>query len=1032
MASFFRVCAALVAGCVLLVSAAAQETFPANGTVDKRSVRTALLHATVHVTATEVLRDATVLIEDGRIAAVGPHGTVALPEPVVRIDLKGYHLYPAFVDVQSSFGQPAVAPAESGRRGQQELSDKKGAYGWNEAIRPEIQAAAEFHPSTEDAAALRKAGIGAVLTHVPDGIARGTGALVSTAAVPVHEALLKPAAAAHFSFRKGSSSQDYPSSLMGAIALLHQTFLDAEWHAAHAADPARPANLSLEAFAAARELPRFIAVDGWQDVLRAGALCRQVGGRPFVAVGGLDHYQRIAEVKAAGVACVVPLNFPAAFDVSDPYLARLIGLDELKHWELAPENPARLEAAGVPFALTAAGLSKPEDLRGAVREAMRHGLSDRAALEALTEVPARLAGVEEAVGSLRAGRWANLIVTDGPVFGEGTTWFECWVQGRAQVLVDRTAPDVRGGYDVVIEGRTVRLEVTGTAVAPKARLRLEATAAAGDSARRVAVTLRPEGRTVGLQFEGDSLGLPGTVRMTGEVWMDSRIWEGTAQLADGRMVPWSALRQTDEPAPADPPKSADVPLPPKGAVVYPFKAYGFAERPSARTVWIRNATVWTCDSAGVLQGADILIHGGRIAAVGRNLNPAAVLGKDLPAIEQIDAAGRHVTPGIIDEHSHIAVARGINEGTQASSAEVRIASALDSEDIDIYRQLAGGVTAAQLLHGSSNPIGGQSAIIKLRWGAAPDELVFAAAPPFIKFALGENVKQSNWGDDARTRFPQTRMGVEQVYYDHFIRAREYEAAWQVWRAGTPRRGRRDAAPVGPPRRDLELEALAEILRGERFISCHSYRQDEINMLMHVADSMGFRVNTFTHILEGYKVADKMAEHGAGGSSFSDWWAYKYEVKDAIPHNGAVLHRQGVVTAFNSDDAEMARRLNQEAAKAVKYGGISEEEALKFVTLNPAILLHVDHRTGSLVAGKDADVVVWSDHPLSMAARADMTFVDGIRYFDRTADAAAREAMVAERARLVRAMAERKGGGERTPSEKVPRHYHCDTLLDENR
>ena len=1030
MSFFVRVFGVAAVWAFGMLPCGAQETFPVNGTVDKRAVRAALLHATVHVTATEVLRDATVLIEDGRIFAVGPHGTVALPEPVVRHDLSGYHLYPAFIDLGSTYGMPAVAPQESRRRGAQDLSDKKGAYGWNEAIRPETAAAADFAPVAEDAEALRKAGIGAVLTHLPDGIARGTGAVVSTASGPAHEVLLRPAAAAHFSFRKGSSSQDYPSALMGAIALLHQTFLDGEWHSAHAEDPARPANLSLDAFERARTLPRFFAVDGWQDVLRVAALGRSVGGPPFVAVGGLDHYQRLDEVKAAGLACVVPLNVPAAFDVSDPYLARLIGLDELKHWELAPENPARVHAAGVRLALTASGLAKPEDLRGAVREAMRHGLSDRAALEALTEVPAALAGVDGVLGSLRPGRWANFIVTDGPVFGEGTTWFETWVQGQAQVMHDRTAPDLRGAYDVVLSGTPVRLEVTGTAVAPKARLRLPGLPV--DSAGKVAVTLRREGRTVSLQFPGDSLGFPGTVRMTGEVWMDSRIWEGTAMLSDGKMVGWSALRQTDEPAPTDPAPAPEAALPAKGAVVYPFKPYGRPQRPTQESVWIRNATVWTCDSAGVLQGADVLLHGGRIAAIGRNLNPAAVFGKDIPPLLQIGASGRHVTPGIIDEHSHIAVARGINEGTQASSAEVRIASALDSEDIDIYRQLAGGVTAAQLLHGSANPIGGQSAVIKLRWGAAPEALLFDAAPPFIKFALGENVKQSNWGDDARTRFPQSRMGVEQVYYDHFIRAREYDAAWQAWRAGTPRRGRRAVALVGPPRRDLELEALAEILRGERFITCHSYRQDEINMLMHVADSMGFRVNTFTHILEGYKVADKMAEHGAGGSSFSDWWAYKYEVKDAIPHNGAVLHRQGVVTAFNSDDAEMARRLNQEAAKAVKYGGVSEEEALKFVTINPAILLHVDHRTGSLAVGKDADVVIWSDHPLSMAARADATFVDGIRYFDRAEDAAAREAMVAERARLVRAMAERKGAGERTPSEKVPRHYHCDTLMDENR
>jgi len=279
-----------------------------------------------------------------------------------------------------------------------------------------------------------------------------------------------------------------------------------------------------------------------------------------------------------------------------------------------------------------------------------------------------------------------------------------------------------------------------------------------------------------------------------------------------------------------------------------------------------------------------------------------------------------------------------------------------------------------------------------------------------------------------------------VYYDHFIRAREYEQAWkdhaQMLRTASRKAKRNNTLPAAP-RRDLELETLSQILNSERFVTCHSYRQDEINMLMHVADSMGFTMNTFTHILEGYKVADKMAAHGAGASSFSDWWAYKYEVKDAIPYNGAVLHGQGIVTAFNSDDAEMARRLNQEAAKAVKYGGVSEEEALKFVTLNPAKLLRVDHRVGSLAVGKDADVVVWSDHPLSVYAQAEQTFVDGVKYFDLEDDAAKRDWMRAERARLMQAMkldqSGREGGGRgRAPTERIRVDYHCETLTDENR
>jgi len=336
------------------------------------------------------------------------------------------------------------------------------------------------------------------------------------------------------------------------------------------------------------------------------------------------------------------------------------------------------------------------------------------------------------------------------------------------------------------------------------------------------------------------------------------------------------------------------------------------------------------------------------------------------------------------------------------------------------------VTASQLLHGSANPIGGQSGLIKMRWGQAPEDMKIAGAEQFIKFALGENVKQSNWGDMRTTRYPQTRMGVEQVYYDHFTRAWEYEQAWHRYHA-LSRAQKLKATPI---RRDLELETLLEILNRERWVTCHSYVQSEINMLMHVADSMGFNINTFTHILEGYKVADKMKAHGTGASTFSDWWAYKYEVIDAIPYNGAILNHVGVVTAYNSDDAEMGRRLNQEAAKAVKYGGVSEEDAWKFVTLNPAKLLHLDDRMGSLKQGKDADLVVWSDNPLSIYAKAELTMVDGIILFDIKKDLKMREEIKAERARLIQKMMNSKGEKQKGPKTDEPKRYHCNDLEEE--
>ena len=440
-------------------------------------------------------------------------------------------------------------------------------------------------------------------------------------------------------------------------------------------------------------------------------------------------------------------------------------------------------------------------------------------------------------------------------------------------------------------------------------------------------------------------------------------------------------------------------------VTYPNMAYGMESLPQQETLLFKNVTVWTNEKDGIIKNTDVLIKNGKIAKIGINLSAGNAT--------VIDGTNKHLTSGIIDEHSHIAT-ESVNEAGHNSTAEVTIEDVLDAEDVDIYRNLAGGVTSIQILHGSANPIGGRSAIIKLKWGEKADNLVYQNSPKFIKFALGENVKQANWGDNAKTRFPQTRMGVEQVFTDYFQRAQEYDA---LKKSGKPYR------------KDLELETIAEILNKERFVSCHSYVQSEINMLMKVAEKFNFRINTFTHILEGYKVADKMVEHGVGGSTFSDWWAYKYEVNDAIPFNAPIMHNAGVLVAINSDDAEMSRRLNQEAAKSVKYGDISEEDAWKFVTLNPAKLLHIDDRVGSIKVGKDADVVLWSDNPLSIYAKAEKTIIEGKVYFDLERDAKLRETIKKEKNELTMLMLQAKNKGLKTkPIEKKEKELlHCDSI-----
>src|SRR6266581_2372901 len=427
--------------------------------------------------------------------------------------------------------------------------------------------------------------------------------------------------------------------------------------------------------------------------------------------------------------------------------------------------------------------------------------------------------------------------------------------------------------------------------------------------------------------------------------------------------------------------------------------------PEARAViLIQNATILTV-SHGAIEHGSILIKDGKIAEVGQTVNAP----KDA---QVIDAAGQFVIPGIIDCHSHIA-AESINEGSVSVSSMVNMAEILNPEDIDIYRDLAGGVTSANILHGSANSIGGQTLVIKLRWGQPARKLPFEGALPGIKFALGENPKRSNFSIPGQPRrYPSTRMGVEETIRGAFSEARDYKKSWEDY-------GKRLAAGeknLIPPRRDLRLEPLVEVLEGKRYVHSHCYREDEILMLLRVAKEFGFRVRTFQHVLEGYKVADELATAGVGASTFSDWWAYKVEAYDAIPYNAALMTRRGVVVSINSDDAEEATHLNQEAAKSMKFGGLSHDEALKMVTLNPALQLGIDKRVGTIDVGKDADLAIYNRDPLSAYAVVQKTLIDGRIYFDRQRDIAERSEREKEKKALIDKF---KKAAEKKPEEKKP-------------
>ena len=987
-----------------LGSLLAQPTFPVNGTLDKSDNHFLLYNGTIHQTSESTVDKGYLEIKDGKVVSSGP-GKKRV-KGAVEIDLKGKHIYPSFIDLFSNYGLKPAPKQKGDHSGRPQLESKTpGAFAWNQAIRAEYQAADHLAQDAKSRSAYLAQGFGAVLSHQMDGIARGTGALTTLGAKKENENLLLPKAANFLSLSKGTSKQSYPSSLMGSIALLRQTYLDASWYKDHGDH--RERNLSIEAFNDQQPLPQIFDAGDYRNQLRADRIGDEFGAS-YIIKGYGNEYHRMAEIQEMASPVIVPLHFPKAIDATDPYETMLVSINELKAWEMAPANAAILDQHGVTFVFTAWGLKDKKAFLPNLRKAVKYGLDKQTAIRALTEIPAELIHAEDRLGTLEDGRIANFLVVSKELFEDDAKIYENWVQGERFTVNEELLFDVRGKYDLKIGDKMFALEVKGDQKKPKGQVMIDT--------QKVVVSVKVDRKLISLSFNPQDTAQPGSYRLSGQIYFDSGIWEGSGIGADGSWTSWSAVRNDkhqDEKKGTEEPDSLVLPR-----AWFPNVAYGKDSLPEARTILIKNATVWTNEEEGVVENYNVLIRDGKIAEVGPNILDV----RDRNALI-IDAAGKHVTCGIIDEHSHIAISGGANESGQAIAAEVRIGDVINPDDINIYRQLAGGVTAAQLLHGSANPVGGQSALVKLKWGRSSEEMKIDNAPGFIKFALGENVKQSNWGDQNTIRFPQTRMGVEQVYYDGFIKAKEYGKTWSAYNALQSKKKHKDAIP---PRRDLELETLLEIVESKRFITCHSYVQSEINMLMHVADSMGFTLNTFTHILEGYKVADKMAKHGAGASTFSDWWAYKYEVKDAIPYNAALLNEMGIVTAINSDDAEMARRLNQEAAKAVKYGSVSEEDAWKMVTLNPAKLLHLEDRMGSLQAGKDADVVIWSGSPLSVYSKVEKTIIDGVVYYDSEEDMAMTKRNRAERERILSAMmaAKQKGAPTRPAKRSTNGGYNC--------
>jgi N-acetylglucosamine-6-phosphate deacetylase len=1052
--------AALVfaAGLLFAASAIAQtaagprSTAPVVGLAENTPAVYALTNVRIVPEPGRVIEKGTIVLRDGVIEAAG--AGIKPPADARVIDLAGKTAYAGLVDAYSEI---TISPEAA----------KHGAPSWNAQITPQLDVGDHYTADESQSGKLRSQGITARLVAPATRIIKGQSIVVSTGAGDNSLLILKRGVGQHFRLTVSFGKREgYPGSPMGAVALARQMLLDTDWHTRAWAAwrgnnklPRPERNDALEALAACQTGNQTAIIDAANEqfFLRADRFAREFGLQAVLHGSGRE-YRRLNEVAATGRAVIVPVNFPQPPSVSTVEEALDTSLSELMHWDLAPENAARLDAAGVTIALTSHGLRDPATFLSAVRRAVERGLKPERALAALTTTPASLVGLSDRLGKIAPGMLGNLVVASGDLFAPRTRVVETWVDGRRYEFNKPPATDIRGTWELETTGDDdralkLRLKLAGPAKQPTGTLtKLSGGSEKGDDIRLSRVTWNDA--QLAFRFDGKSLSSEGPARASATVTRDEKdklMLLGTLVWADGKSeslrgsrtarLTADELRRADESrgaakgkakakgksggtaaqssveqSPKEPPtegsrEDADEDQAEDQAegqslyaVNYPLGDFGRAELPEQpKLVALKNATLWTCGKDGKLEEGTLLIGEGKIIAVGKDV-------KIPGGAKIIDAKGRHISPGIIDCHSHMATDGGVNEGMQAITAEVRIGDFIDADDITIYRQLGGGVTAANVLHGSANPIGGQNQVIKLRWGAMAEDLKFKDAPAGIKFALGENVKQSN-RETASSRYPQSRMGVEQIIRDAFARARDYTAAWKNW----------NATHEGmPPRRDLELEALAEILQKKRWVHCHSYRQDEILSLIRIFDDYGITIGSLQHILEGYKVADAMAKHGASGSSFADWWAYKFEVIDAIPFNGALMHRNKVIVSFNSDDQELGRHLNHEAAKAMKYGGVPAEEALKFVTLNPARQLRIDDRVGSLEAGKDADFVVWSGDPLAVTSRCEQTWIDGRKYFDRADDRTVRSEQAKMKAALVRKALDSgqamQSAGERQPEE----------------
>ncbi len=930
----------------------------------------------------DVLELATVLIADGLIEAVGPD--LEIPADARVIDGSGLTLYPGLIDGMGHLGMPAATedddtsgpgpggpPAAAQPQGPEA---RPGTTPWLRAV-DQVTDSGRFE-------SWRQAGFTAAASVPREGFFSGQAAILALGDGDGSDLVVAADVAMGVGFEAKGGFRTFPGSLMGAISYVKQVLLDARHgitaRALYEASPngrQRPAyDRSLEPIAHALEgqMPFLLPGNFGREIDRVLELARQHDLRAMI-YGGQGAYDRIEALKAAGTPVLVSLDWPEAEKDRDPDAAT--PLRTLVHYRLAPTTPSRLQAAGIPFAFASQGLNSPSEVFEGVRKAIEAGLAPQDALGALTLGAARIYGIDDRLGSIETGKAAHLVLATAEPWVEDVEIRAVWVDGalflerQEDKDVEPPAGDVSGTWAMILE-------------TPRGNRDIEAVLTMGEDGKVSGELKSEEGEPSTLdkgRLSGDRLTFETTrsmgsreVQVSYSLLLAGERLEGT--VSAGPMVMDFKGERTAQAAATEEDGAAEVEVSVEELRQALRQLQGPVEKMDRFAIF--NARVYTLDGdtpAGIIENGTVIVADGKIEAVGESLS----LPDGLPTI---DAAGGSLIPGIIDAHSHITIEGGGNEGTVAVSSMVTVAEVIDPDDIAIYRALAGGVTTINVLHGSSNPIGGGNAVLKLRWGQDADGMFFVGAPPGIKFALGENPKRSRMPAGFPQRYPATRMGVMDVIRQAFTEAAAYRQAWQDYDAA--KKAKKN--PI-PPRRDRRLEPLVEILDGERLVHAHSYRADEILQLLRLAEELGFRIATLQHVLEGYRVADEIAAHGAGASTFSDWWGYKAEAYEAIPYNAALMHERGVLVSINSDSAEEMRHLNLEAAKMMKWGGLDELEALALVTLNPAKQLQIDGRVGSIEVGKDADLVLYDGPPLSVRSVVQKTFVDGDLYFDRQAD-----------------------------------------------